>query len=345
MLIVQEILTQYRLPVFNEMAELSDEAVVVFSDHPDKSFGQLDSTSYKFKFVKATWKKFLFFKFDFSIFKIIHLHKSILHVAEFKNLNLWFLLLVCLFTRKKIWLHGQGGYKNDSLASSLTYFTVLLFSNGYICYTEYSSAALRNKTPRFLHKKIFVVSNTLYIDPVIEVPKCTNEKLFYIGRVRKGSGIEIMLDAADKCNTKVIVIGSIDNDYKNLLLSKYNSAIFKGAIFEENKQREYAKGCIAGIYGGDAGLSVVHYMALGLPVIVHDNVSKHMGPEPSYVKHMVNGLLFQRDSVDQLVDVIITLKSDPLLRNKLAANALETFKSLSNPTMGYKFLNIMEQAS
>jgi glycosyltransferase involved in cell wall biosynthesis len=101
---------------------------------------------------------------------------------------------------------------------------------------------------------------------------------------------------------------------------------------------------MAGAYGGDVGLSVVHYMALGLPVMVYGEIGKHMGPETSYIVDGLNGLVFERSNVDSLSEKISQLVNNKELRCSLVNGALDTFKSLQEPTMGAKFVKIMRLA-
>jgi len=127
-----------------------------------------------------------------------------------------------------------------------------------------------------------------------------------------------------------------------LLQNEFGSvAIFYGSIFDLDKQKEVAADCFAGVYGGDAGLSVVHYMALGLPVLVHKEIHEHMGPEPDFVEDGVNGLLFERGNPDSLASKIIQLLDDDKMRHSMAWSALNTFNDLASPSMGEKMVNIM----
>jgi len=344
LLIIQEILPSYRVPVFDQVAWLSNGSVTVFSDTGTADYGNLDLKKYRFDFVKATWKKyFKIFKYDFSIFRLWKRHDVIFHVADFKFLTLWFVLFFSLFTSKKVFLHGQGGYKSKGIIINLVYTLITSMADGYICYTGFSKKALRLKTPKFLHSKITVCDNTLDIESVKGICQHeTSKSFFYIGRIRTGCDIDVLLQAAQVAHVHVEVIGTGEENYLNDLKAKYAlNATFHGAIFDEKEQRKIAETCIAGAYGGAAGLSVVHYMALGLPVIVHSDFEKHMGPEPSYVEDGVNGLLFERGSVQKLSEKLRFLTEDYELRSELAKNALTTFKELKTPSMAEKFIKIM----
>jgi len=103
-----------------------------------------------------------------------------------------------------------------------------------------------------------------------------------------------------------------------------------------------SKDCKVGVYPGDAGLSIVHYMSLSLVPIVHSDLTKHMGPEPSYIKDNENGLMFIRNDKDSLADIIKKVLINKELTKKLSKNAFNTYLVLNSPTMAEKLINIMK---
>ncbi len=344
LLVVQEILPSYRLAVFNRLAQESNGDVSVLTGTSSADFGEVNDAGLNFHIIKASWVTILgLFRHDWRVVKLWRKHDVILHVADFKFLSLWLLLLMSLVSGKKIFLHGQGGYKKNGLRSRAVYFLALSLSDGYICYTNFSRYSLQKKLPKFLHKKLSVCDNTLDIKSVDCVNfDITSRSIFYIGRLREGSGLELLLEAAGLVDAHVEVIGSGNSEFLEMLKRKYSSfATFHGAVFDEDTQMKIASKCMLGAYGGDAGLSVVHYMALGLPVVVHGEINQHMGPEPSYVVNGINGLIFKRGSVESLAKNIASIIDDNKLRHKLAIGALDTFENLKSPSMGEKFAKIM----
>jgi glycosyltransferase involved in cell wall biosynthesis len=341
-LIVQPIITSYRIPMMDGIADSISGKVLVCADSSTSDFG--DENLKKCEFVEANFVTYFGFKFlKLSILaKIFRFPDRILHVADFKYSTLWLFLICYVFTHKKIFLHGQGGYKQSGGFQRLAYRLAVFLSDGYICYTEYSSVHIKTLLPKFMHKKITVVENTLYLKPVESISNADSSDLFYVGRLRVGCGLELLLEAASLAKVSVRIIGTGREEYVEKLKSKYPNAKFYGAVFERERQLVISKGCLAGAYGGDAGLSVVHYMAFGLPVIVHGDVAKHMGPEPTYVENNVSGVIFQRGDVSSLSKSIIRLKEDQVLRNGLALGSLDKFKALQYPAMHEKLIQIME---
>jgi glycosyltransferase involved in cell wall biosynthesis len=337
---VQPVTASYRIPFFEGLASGPEvSSVVVFSDSSSE-FGSYTPRGCRVE--HAGWGQIKGIYFPSSFKKYINLLRDsshVIHFADFKYSTLWFGLIVAKIFGIKFFLHGQGGYKgNQGVAKRLVYFVSVFLSDGYICYTEYSQRNLLRLLPGFLHKKIRVADNTLYLDgtPVFDD---FSQDLFYVGRLRDGAGIEIILEVAETLGLVVHVVG--EGSSREALECKFKSAVFHGAVFDEGLQRAIAAKCMAGVYGGDAGLSVVHYMSLGLPVVVHSSVRYHMGPEPSYVIDGYNGLLFQRGNMDSLKSVLSRLQCDPVFRKRLSNGAQETFRGLSEPSMHEKFVRIM----
>ena len=341
LLFVQPILASYRDPLFKGLSKILSGGLGVCAGKSTSEFGAVVPEGYDF--VEVNWSV-LCGMHIMPLRTMIDCYRSsqkIIHVADFKYLSLWIYLVCSLMLGKKIWLHGQGGYKKTGLLHRCVYVLSVFMSSGYICYADYSRESLRKLLPRFLHRKISVVSNTLYLEPVEVVSKAQSSDIFYIGRLRSGCGLDILLEAARLSGVRVRIVGDGDASYINMLKEKYDCGVFYGGMFGREEQLDIAKCCMAGAYGGDAGLSVVHYMAFGLPVLVHESLVFHMGPEPTYVKNNVNGLNFKRGNPRSLANKITMLKDDKELCFRLANGALETFNDLRSITMEDKFASII----
>jgi glycosyltransferase involved in cell wall biosynthesis len=339
--IVQPIITSYRVPLFSELSNNYQCKVDVYAERPGPEFGNLDNVNFNFKEIK--WKNFFKIKLiNFKILKELETYNEVIHVGNFRYLTLWWLLVYSLFSNTRVWLHGHGGYKRNSILSKLIYFFSISMADGYICYTKFSQDSLKKKLPLFLHKKIYVCENTLDIEPVDKIEPSIRPRILYIGRLRESCGIEILLNAAIQTKTHVEIVGEGEKSYVMDLKRRFSQyATFYGAIFDEIKLKEISRTCLCGAYGGDAGLSVVHFMALGLPVIVHEDINCHMGPEPSYVIDKRNGLTFKRKNVLSLANKITFLLNNNNYRNRLALGALQTFRNINNLSMAEKFSRII----
>jgi len=341
-LLVQGILTSYRIPVFDELSQINGEQFTLLADPGGQDFGVDQEHALGFSWQLANWRQILgklWITKEFTT--LLADHDTVLHVGDFKYLTLWYGLVACLFSSKRIFLHGQGGYKRHGLVSNLVYSLSILLADGYICYTDFSRQHLKRKIPHWLHHKLSVCTNSLYLPHFFEESRDDADKLLFIGRLRAGAGIELLLGAAQQAKVSVRVIGGGRDEYVAHLSNKYPEAIFHGAIYDEMSQFELAKDCFAGGYGGDAGLSVVHYMAMGLPVVVHSDLYSHMGPEPSYLIDREHALLFRRGDEQDAASKIEMLRDNIALRRHLSQNCRTKYKELSNPSMAQRFQQIL----
>jgi glycosyltransferase involved in cell wall biosynthesis len=91
--------------------------------------------------------------------------------------------------------------------------------------------------------------------------------------------------------------------------------------------------CLFGCYPGSAGLSVVHMMSLSLPVITHNDLSCHEGPEPSYIRDGVNGLLYDHnDSEQSLQQLLRTIAGHPDKIAIMQSASFEEYRLLTIPS-------------
>jgi hypothetical protein len=117
-----------------------------------------------------------------------------------------------------------------------------------------------------------------------------------------------------------------------------------GEVYDEDVISEISKKCFVGCYPGNVGLSLVHMMSLSLPVLVNDDVCFH-GPEHSYLRDGVNGLLFERsDQHNSLKAKLIEARCSGEWLKSAQMNAYETYRSLSVPSYGEKIKVVLEQA-
>lgn len=281
---------------------------------------------------------------------ILKFRPSILFIqSNVRYISFWLALILCKLLNIKVVGHGQGLYrfKNPSILKTFVYALHISFSDVYACYTELSKISLNRKP--IDQRKLAVARNTITnTSPVTPELKVGDENgILFIGRIRERAGIETLLSAVQKAreisgidfHLHIVGGGSAvaeDN------LSKYSKFVtLHGPIFDDQKISTISKYCFVGVYPGDAGLSVVHYMSLSLPPIVHDDIFSHMGPEPSYIAHKQNGLLFSKKNAQkEIAELLIEIHKDKTALQSLQISAFETYKSLCNPGLGRSLLAI-----
>lgn len=99
--------------------------------------------------------------------------------------------------------------------------------------------------------------------------------------------------------------------------------IFPGAIYDEQELAPWFLSATLFCYPQNIGLSILHAMGYGLPVVTSDRVD-NQNPEITALDHGRNGLLYTHADLDALARALDTIVSDPGLRERMSRAAHET---------------------
>lgn len=117
-----------------------------------------------------------------------------------------------------------------------------------------------------------------------------------------------------------------------------------GPIYEEEKLAPWFMSAICLVHPGSIGLSLLHAMGYGLPVVTHDNPLNQM-PEFSALIPGVNGVLYKEDDVSSLSKEIIRLIENKELAKSLSEQAIMTVNEKYNTrVMAEKFIEMVASA-
>jgi glycosyltransferase involved in cell wall biosynthesis len=232
--------------------------------------------------------------------------------------------------------YGHGPYKKTKylILYKIIYKIILKLHSGYIAYNEYSKLSFGKLSIK--SDKLHYINNTikLYGNTSIEEKTGAENGILFLGRLRKNSGLNTLIDACEDVrkngvdiNLHIIGTGEEHDFLKSYAENKSWVKIY-GKIFDHGKISEISKNCRIGCYPGSAGLSVVHYFALGLPPLVKKSMETHMGPEPAYVLDKINGFHFHgnEDLSSKLLNIFLLPAEN---YKKISHGSLETYKKLS----------------
>lgn len=349
LLVVQPILSSYRMPYFRKIALHWN--TLFLSGEIGTSTGFKSSDTNKLHHI-ITKQYSLFNKIHYQtnvLTSIIRYYPKKLYIgADARNFTYWATLLLSFLMGIPVYSHGQGAYRKNkpTLIDKIQFRLKVALSKRYICYTELSRASLLalgcNK------EKLYVAHNTL----LNEYPVKPNEKksvngILFIGRIREGVGLKILLEVMKKLNAEKVIceLHIIGDGYFRQDIEIYAKDIkgvfFYGKVFDDAEISIISQKCIIAVHPGDAGLSIVHYMSLSLPTIVHDRLYQH-GPEASYIDNGKNGFLYSFGEVESLYSVILDAIQNKSTTKNIAINAFKTYESLCSPDLGDKLIEAME---
>ena len=152
----------------------------------------------------------------------------------------------------------------------------------------------------------------------------------FCGRLTPKARLDLALRAlaemlAETPNTLLVVIGDGEERTRLQGLAKElgipDSVRWMGTIYDQHTMAPWFLSAKAFVYPGYIGLSILHSMGYGLPVITHHNMS-NQSPEIAALRDGQNGLLFQEGDIGDLVRTMHRLTSceaDRLVMGKQAS--------------------------
>ena len=350
--------TAYVIPLLSGMSEYCLLDVIYSSSDSRDGFGthiHMQSTNLHWievETIKPFGEKFGLYQKG-VIKYLLNNHPDIVIIwANLRYASFWAVLIICKLLGIKVYPKGHGLVKKQhiSLMQKWMYWIISKFSTKYICYTESVKKSLLQIIPD--EDYLVVDNNTLYNSYPIQPAQKTGKELgiFFIGRLRPNCGIELLIEAIRQLrsnlgfNINLHVIGDGPLSKSVLVQLPDNTWIYYyGLLYDNQKISEISKQCRFGCYPMDAGLSVVHMMSLSLPPVTHNQLNKHMGPEPSYIKHKYNGWLYSpRGEVEPLLNAIKIIFDMPTCKiEEMQKAAYDTYCQLSTPPYHIRLLNIV----
>ena len=234
------------------------------------------------------------------------------------------ILLYARLTGKKVFLWTHG-IKQDNIGLRAKLVSKLYFTNatGILMYNRYFCKNMLNIGCK--EDKLHIIHNSLDTEfqTVIyskQRPtniyknhfKNNNATIIYIGRIQRVKKTEQILDAmyilkSRGLDLNLVVVGSnVDDDIFEKKIKEYgfeDNVWMYGACYEETKNAELiynAKVCVS---PGNVGLTCMHVLSYGTPVITNNNFSKQM-PEFEAIIEGKTGSFFQEDDIEDLAQHI-----------------------------------------
>ena len=235
-----------------------------------------------------------------------------------KNISEWTLLFK--YGRKKkgpkvfLWTHGWYGKESKFQRIIKKFFFSL--ADGLLLYGNYAKEGLIKLGVQ--EKKLFVIHNSLDYDVQLanreHISETTIYKnhfnnnhpvLIFLGRLTKIKHLDKLLDAVSILNRRdekanVVFVGdgemkdSLQKYAENLGLSE--TVWFYGECFDEKRNAELLYNADLCVAPGNVGLTAMHSLMFGCPVLTHNDFKWQM-PEFESIKEGETGAFFERDNV------------------------------------------------
>lgn len=242
-------------------------------------------------------------------------------LGETRVASTWlFLLLSRLYPKKKVysWTHGWYG-KEKGLVKILNKLMLKLPNGGNFFYGNYGrELAIKEGIDA---NKQYTLHNSLAYDEQVETRKKLaakhiykdhfnndNPNLMFVGRLTPIKKLDQVLHAMKKCkdngneyNLTLIGGGQMTDTLKALAkeLKIEENVWFYGPCYDETLLGELIYNADLCVSPGNVGLTAMHAMVFGCPVLTHDNFPYQM-PEFEAIIDGVTGAFFKYDDIDSL---------------------------------------------
>lgn len=271
-------------------------------------------------------------------------------LGELPCLSTWLMLFLSKLYKKKVYLWSHGWYGRESLIRK--YFNRLYFSmaDGIFLYGNYAKKLMIKEG--FNEKKLHVIYNSLDYDKQLLIRKTLNSsKIFsnkfrninpniiFVGRLTEIKRLDLLIYAIQKLkseskNYNVTLIG--DGERKDSLielvkkLDLEESFWFYGPTYDEVELSELIYNADLCVSPGNVGLTAMHSMVYGTPVITHNDFT-HQVPEFEAISDGLTGAFFEKDDSNSLAESITKWFSKCPNRELIRKECYKTIDMKYNP--------------
>ena len=244
--------------------------------------------------------------------------------------SLWIALKAKLRGIKVVWWgHHTTAYANERKVG-LRLWIARRLSDIYLCYTRTGISYLEKRG--FVHGKVFATGNTIDQEPIKHAMCNYDGKDMFGGhpgilccsvlreKVKLDLAIRALADDKLK-DVRLAVIGDGPkrDDYTRIAeeMGVADRIVWVGATRNQKQMAPWFLSAKAFVYPGAVGLSILHSMSYGLPVVVHGNV-EHQMPEYEIMEDGRTGLCFHEDDVGDLAAKLDKIINDGELRCRMS---------------------------
>lgn len=254
--------------------------------------------------------------------RLLKKYDTFITIGDLYCLSTWFLALLAKFRKdKNVYFWSHGWYGRESFAKRLMKKVFFRLAEGVFLYGNYAKSLMVEQG--FDEKKLFVIHNSLNYKRHLELRSTisptdiyqkhfgnNNKTIIFIGRLTESKRLDMLIDAVslltkkgEKYNIVFVGNGIVIDELKKFAEEKDAKAWFYGACYDEKVNAELIYNADLCVSPGNVGLTAIHTMSFGTPVITHSDFA-NQGPEFETIHEGKTGAFFERGSVESLVKTI-----------------------------------------
>ncbi len=295
----------------------------------------IDNNSFKLN--KSIWKnvKNIYFKnaliYQKGLIQYVYKKNYDIYIfsGEMYNISTWISCFICKLKKKKIIFWGHGYYGDELGVKKI--FRILFYKIPDINFLYGNRSKDLLEKMGFEQDRLVTVFNSLDYDKLkiirenIDINYLSKLKrnlfpnsfdypvIVFVGRLTKEKKIALLLNSIyllkkDGVIFNLLIIG--DGIDKNNIVDLSNSLQltqhinFYGSCYDDSITGNLLLLSDVCVSPGHVGLTAIHSMSLGIPVITHNNFAKQ-APEVEAIKQNYTGLFFKENDANDLAKVIL----------------------------------------
>lgn len=332
--------------------EKDDRGIALFDTHQLKKVSFFEYRDFFGRFyrmkglTKAIWKRN-----DFDAYLMIGAPMCI---------SIWALcvLLRVFHPKKKVFFWTHGWYGKESKMETLIKKMFYRLPTGVLLYGNYAKGLMIKEG--FDPSKLNVIYNSLDYEKQLALRNSMmptriysdhfgndNPVIIIICRLTSRKKIDMLIETIsflkDRGTLYNLVIVGDGSEKDKLQQLSYEKGVteqtwFYGPCYDEQKNAELIYNADLCVTPGDVGLTAIHSMMFGVPVITH-NYFPSQGPEFEVIQPRVTGDFFEKDNVKSLVDTIDRWFQFDFTREKIRYNCYKVIDEKWNPNNQIKIIS------
>lgn len=295
-----------------------------------------------------------------EIVRLVSRYETFLILGDIRCLSTWLVLMRSRGTGKKVFLWTHGWYGKETWLKALSKKLFFAMADGIFLYGEYAKKLMVGAG--IPSRKLHVIHNSLAYDQQVQIRKglgpsdvyvkrfrnaCPN--IVFIGRLTKEKKLQLLLEAVKilenenvRMNLTIIGAGSMESALRIFVAENgLENVWFAGECFDEEKIAPLIFNADVTVSPGNVGLTAMHSMVYGTPVITHDDYASQM-PEFEAVREGLTGAFFRKDDEKSLAETI--RRTVPVFRERKAEFRERCFRMIEAEYNPHRQIEIIAKA-
>ena len=287
-------------------------------------------------------------------------YDNYLMIGDAHDLSTWQMLILknLIFRKKRIYFWTHGWYGKESRIERMIKHFFYKMVDGVFLYGNHAKEVMIHEG--FKGDNLYVIHNSLDYNAQLEIRNSikptnlyqdhfmnNNKNIVFLGRLTTVKRLDMLLEAlcllkelGESYNLTFVGDGieRINLEQKALCLGIHENVWFYGASYDEKENAEFVYNADLCVSPGNVGLTAMHMLMFGTPVITHDCFELQM-PEFEAIIPYKTGLFFKYGDVNDLcLKIKEWFKVNGGLRDDVRKSCYDEIDTQWNPDFQIKVL-------